>query len=206
MRSLAGLAAGIVLLVMTSACVAPPPRQSDPPAPTLPPAPVAAIAPPPPPPPEPRPVPQTVAPPRVSDADRLLYYYEQIAQLSPELAAQEMERTQRFHNQHRTDFTLMQLVLLKSLPSSSGKDRVQAVEWLAQFLKERKEGDSEVQLLAQLLHAQLTEQLRAEAEALALAQKLKEEARRNEELKQKLDALIDTERKMLERSKPTRNP
>jgi hypothetical protein len=103
------------------------------------------------------------APPqiRVSDAERLLYYYEYIAGLPGEQVARELERTQRFFGQHRSDFALMQLVLLKTLPVATAKDRAQAL-------------------------------------------KLKDEARRSEELKQKLEALVETERKMLERKQPTR--
>jgi hypothetical protein len=50
----------------------------------------------------------------------------------------------------------------------------------------------------------LSEQQRLEADLAAQSQKLKDEGRRYDELKQKLDALIETERKMLERNKPTR--
>ncbi|HZR01677.1 MAG TPA: hypothetical protein VFA81_00720 [Burkholderiales bacterium] len=195
------------VFVLLVACVQPQPKAVEPtPAPPQPTAaePVVPATPAAPalPPREPQPPP----PPRVSDADRLLYYYAHIALLTPELAAQELERTQRFYGQHRSDFTLLQLVLLKSLPSASSKDRTQAVEWLAQYLKDNKEAGSELHALALLLHNLLSEQQRLDAESQAQAQKLKEEARRNEELKQKLDALIETERKMLERSKPTRNP
>jgi DNA-binding protein H-NS len=60
--------------------------------------------------------------------------------------------------------------------------------------------------VALLLSTMLTEQQQKEAEVQAQAQKVKEEARRYEEVKQKLDALIDTERKMLQRNKPERKP
>jgi len=57
-----------------------------------------------------------------------------------------------------------------------------------------------------VLSNMLTEQQQKEAEVQAQAQKVKEEARRYEEVKQKLDALVDTERKMLQRNKPARKP
>jgi DNA-binding protein H-NS len=60
--------------------------------------------------------------------------------------------------------------------------------------------------VALLLSTMLTEQQQKEAEVQAQAQKVKEEARRYEEVKQKLDALVDTERKMLQRNKPARKP
>ena len=194
-----------MLTAFLGACVQPPPRPAQPPAPppVVAPAPEVATAQPP-----AAPTAREAPPPmtqRVSDADRLLYYYGHIAQLSPESAAQEFERLQRHYAQHRSEFTLMQLALLKSLPTATGKDHASAVDLLAQYLKDNKER-GETRVLAQLVHAMLSEQLRLETENQAAAQKVKEEARRNEELKQKLDALIETERKMLERSKPTRNP
>jgi hypothetical protein len=50
----------------------------------------------------------------------------------------------------------------------------------------------------------LTEQQQKDAEIQAQAQRLKEETKRYDAVKQKLDALIDAERKMLERNKPVR--
>ena len=155
------------------------------------------------------PLPDEPAPPapaqiRMSDADRLLYYYEYVAGLPAEQAAREMERTQRFFGQHRSDFALMQLVLLRILPGAAPKDRAQASEALAQYLKETRDRPTEFRPLALMINTMLAEQLRQEAELQAQAQKLKDEARRSEELKQKLEALVETERKMLERKQPTR--
>jgi hypothetical protein len=146
------------------------------------------------------------APPqiRVSDAERLLYYYEYIAGLPGEQVARELERTQRFFGQHRSDFALMQLVLLKTLPVATAKDRAQAQEALTQYLKETRDRPTEFRPLALMINTMLAEQLRQEAELQAQALKLKDEARRSEELKQKLEALVETERKMLERKQPTR--
>lgn len=142
----------------------------------------------------------------MSDADRLLYYYEHILGLPPEQVTQELERTQRFFGQHRSDFALLQLVLLKTLPGASAKDRAQALESLGQYLKETRERPSELRPVALMLNSLLLEQQRQDAEIVAQNQKLKDEARRYDELKQKLDALVETERKMLERNKETRKP
>jgi hypothetical protein len=98
----------------------------------------------------------------------------------------------------------MQLVMIRAVPSASAKDRTQALELLGPYLKDSRERGSDLRTLAVLLNGMLTEQQRLEAEMQQQGSKLKEEARRNEELKQKLDALIETERKILERNKPTR--
>ena len=159
-------------------------------------------------PPTPAPTPPTPPPtaPRVSDTERLLYYYEYAMALSPEQLVREQERTQRFFGQNRSDFAMLQLVLLRCLPGSSVKDRTQAQEMLSSFLKETRDRASELRPFALMLNNLLSEQLRLESEIQAQIQKVKDEARRNDQLQQKLDALVETERKMLERSKPARKP
>lgn len=155
---------------------------------------------------EPEPPPPPPAPPRrVSDSERLLYYYEYVLALTPEQVARESERTQRFFGQHRSEFALMQLVLLRCRPATPPKDRAQALETLALYLKETRDRPSELRPFALMLNNLLLEQQRQDAELQAQAQKLKEEAKRNDELKQKLDALVETERKMLERNQETRS-
>lgn len=154
--------------------------------------------------PEPLPAPLP-PPPRVSDAERLLYYHEYVLGLAPEQVAREAERTQRFFGQHRSEFALMQLVLLRTLPAATPKDRAQALETLAQYLKETRDRPSELRPFALMLNTLLLEQQRQEAEIQTQSLKLKEETRRYDELRQKLDALVETERKMLERNKETRN-
>jgi hypothetical protein len=144
-------------------------------------------------------------PPRVSDSERLLYYYEYVLALTPEQVARETERTQRFFGQHRSEFALMQLVLLRCLPATPPKERAQALETLTQYLKDTRDRPSELRPFALMLNNLLLEQQRQETELQAQAQKLKEEARRYDELKQKLDALVETERKMLERNQETRS-
>jgi hypothetical protein len=187
--SLAAIAGGL------HACAVIAPQAT--PAPVETPLPIVEAAPPPPP-----PAPQR----RVSDAERLLGYYEFLLALSPDDLAREQERTMRFYGQYRSEFALMQLVLLRSLPTSTRADRAQAIEMLSSYLKDTKDRPSELRPLALMLTNQLTEQQRQEAEIQTQTVKLREEVKRSEQYKQKLDALVETERKMLERSKPARNP
>jgi hypothetical protein len=187
-----------VLLALAGAlaagCMLQPPRKAAPP-------PVPVVESPAPEPPAPLPLPTL----RVSDAERLLYYYEYVLGLAPEQVGREAERTQRFFGQHRSEFALMQLVLLRTLPAATPKDRAQALEALAQYLKETRDRPSELRPFALMLNTLLLEQQRQGVEIQAQTAKLKEESRRYDELKQKLDALVETERKMLERKQETRN-
>jgi hypothetical protein len=145
------------------------------------------------------PPPAPPAPARVSDAERLLNYYDYALNLPPDQLALEQERTLRFFGQHRSEFALMQLILLRCLPSAGPKDRAQAQEMLSSHLKESQDGSPELRALGLMLRTLLTDNQQLEAQLQAQGQKLRDEARRSEELKQKLDALVETERKLLER-------
>jgi hypothetical protein len=187
------LAASCAAVILTG-CPQPAPK----PPPLEPPVPV-------PPPPAAAPEPPFARQP-VGDVDRLLSYYGHLNTLAGEQLTAEYERTMRFYRQQYSDFTLMQLVLLRIMPGASFRDSTAARDMLSSFLKEPRTRSSELRPLALLLQTMLAEQQQKDAESQAQAQKLKEETRRYEEVKQKLDALIDAERKMLERNKPVRKP
>ena len=140
----------------------------------------------------------------VADADRAVAYYGYLSTLSPEQLTREYERTQRFYKEQYSDLTFMQVVLLRIMPNAPFRDNAQARDMLSSFLKEPRVRASELQPFALLLYNMLTEQQQKDAEIQAQAQRLKEETKRYDAVKQKLDALIDAERKMLERNKPVR--
>ena len=140
----------------------------------------------------------------VGDADRAVAYYGYLTTLSAEQLTREYERTQRFYREQYSDLTFMQLVLLRMMPNAPFRDNAQARDMLSSFLKEPRVRASELQPLALMLHSMLTDQQQKDAEIQAQAQRLKEETKRYDAVKQKLDALIDAERKMLERNKPVR--
>jgi hypothetical protein len=192
------LGTSLTIVAGLAACVAAPPSTSQP---VEPPQPIVVVT------PAPQPQPQPPPPqPRVSDAERLLSYYEFLLGLNADQLAREQENTMRFYGQHRSEFALLQLVLLRTLPTSTRADRAQASEMLSSYLKETRDQPSELRPLAVMLNNQLAELQRQEAETQAQTTRLREEVRKGEEYKQKLDALIETERKILERSKPARNP
>ena len=141
----------------------------------------------------------------VGDADRLVAYYGYLTTLSPEQLTREYERTLRFYREQNSDLAFMQLVLLRSLPNTAFRDSAQARDMLSSFVKEPRLQSSELQPFALLLLTMLNELQDKDAEIQAQAQRLKEEMKRYDAVKQKLDALIDAERKMLERNKPVRS-
>lgn len=140
----------------------------------------------------------------VGDGDRLIAYYGYLTTLSAEQATREYDRTLRFYRQQSSDFTLMQLALLRIVPATAFRDSAQARDMLSSFLKEPRSKSSELRPLALMLNTMLFELQQKEAENQAQAQKLNDEARRYDEVKRKLDALIDAERKMLDRNNSER--
>jgi hypothetical protein len=140
----------------------------------------------------------------VGDADRGVAYYGYLSTLSAEQLTRDHDPTQRFYKEQYSDLTFMQLVLLRIMPNAPFRDTAQARDMLSSFLKEPRVRASELQPFALLLQNMLTEQQQKDAEIQAQAQRLKEETKRYDAVKQKLDALIDAERKMLERNKPVR--
>jgi len=189
------LLAGVCVLPVLVGCPQPETRPS-------PPQPAAEAEPvqPPAPPPEP---PFSHQP--FGDTDRAVAYYGYLGTLTPEQLTREYERTQRFYKEQYSDLTFMQIVLLRIMPNAPFRDNAQAKDMLSSFLKEPRVRTSELQPLALLLHNMLAEQQQKDAEIQAQAQRLKEETKRYDAVKQKLDALIDAERKMLERNKPVRS-
>jgi hypothetical protein len=181
--------------LVLAGCPQPQPRPSPPPS-----APEAAPVQPPPSVPE-----APFAHQPVSDADRLVAYYGYLSTLSAEQLTREYERTLRFYREQYSDLTFMQVVVLRIMPSAPFRDTAQARDMLSSFLKEPRVRSSEMQPLALLLLNMLTEMQQKDAEIQAQAQRLKEETKRYDAVKQKLDALIDAERKMLERNKPVRS-
>src|SRR6185295_6809273 len=95
--------------------------------------------------PPPQPPPPAETPPKqeqpfslqpYGDNDRLLAYYGFINSFTPEQLTLEYNRTLRFYRQQYSDFTFMQLVLLRMQPSAPFRDSTQAREMLSSFLKE----------------------------------------------------------------------
>jgi hypothetical protein len=181
--------------LLVGACKQPEPRRAPAPPPEEAPAPTAA-------PPAQKP-PFSRQP--VGDADRLVAYYGYLTTLSPEQLTREYERTLRFYREQNSDLAFMQLALLRTMPNTAFRDSTQARDMLSSFVKEPRLQSSDLQPFALLLLTMLNELQDKDAEMQAQAQRLKEEMRRYDAVKQKLDALIDAERKMLERNKPVRS-
>ncbi len=138
----------------------------------------------------------------VSDTDRLLSYYSYASALSKERLAKELEQTRRFYDSTGGSFARMQLVLIRLASSSEQRERDKALELLQVQLSAKNDNHTELHALASLLRQLLGENHQLESSLESQKEKLKEETKKSEALKQKLDALVEAERKLLERNRP----
>ncbi len=142
------------------------------------------------------------APRPVSDTDRLLSYYAYAQSLAKEQLAKELEQTRRFYETNGSGFARMQLLLVRIAANPEQRDPDKILELLQVQLSAKNDGEAELSALASLLKALLSDNRQLESGLESHKERLKEETKKTEALKQKLDALIESERKLLERSRP----
>jgi len=155
-----------------------------------------------------------------TDADRLLNYYAYMAGLQGDVLLQEYQRVQGAYHSDPSDFHRLQLVMLLSSPSAPFRDTQLAQNLVKAWLGEEYNAYSKLYPLALLYRNYLAElEGRREAieraggelrEARAQAQQQNEriarqaseiatEKQRSTELQEKLDALLEMEKNLIER-------
>lgn len=132
-----------------------------------------------------------------------LVYFDQLRQLSPAELAKETERVRKNYARDKSPFYQMQYAVVLSVP---GGDSRHALQLLEPLVKDAKRRDHSLYFLASLLYAGIVERLRMEAQMQTQASQLQANAAalqaqtlRADELQNKLDALKDIERKMMQR-------
>jgi hypothetical protein len=122
-------------------------------------------------------------------ANALLVYFDQIRSLSAPELAREIERARKNYAKDRSAFYQLQYAITLSVP---GGDSRLAQQLLAPLLKENGRLTKPLHALAAMLSVDLAERQRLE-------ESLQAQIRRADELDNKLEALKDIERKMLQR-------
>jgi len=140
----------------------------------------------------------TVVEPAQSDPDRIARYYDRLLTMKGAEFAGELDAARESFEKEKSELNRLQLALLLSFPGTGLRDDNAALVLLNPFMKDRKEG-STLRPLAIWLHTELLELRRTDEALQQQTAKLKEEQRRSEALKQKLDAILDMEMKMIER-------
>jgi len=131
--------------------------------------------------------------------DELLIYAKHFGELSVENQKKEYNQVMQSLSRNKKDFfNRLKAALIYSLPNSRLRDNARAQPLLADLLRE-KPAEDDISALLSILKDFVEERQRIEEGANKTAQKLKDEQRRADELQQKLDALKNIEKTMIER-------
>jgi hypothetical protein len=134
-----------------------------------------------------------------SDVERLLEYHQRAMMLKGPELSREYERVRLEFERDGSDVQRLRLALMLSIPGTVFRDDSAAIGLLQPILKERRQSESRLRPLAQLLQSYVLDLRRTEDALQAQSAKLREEQRRAEALQQKLEALLEMEMKMIER-------
>ena len=152
-----------------------------------------------------------------TDADRLLDYYAYMIDLQGDSLLREYRIVQKENQANPNDFSRMQLVMLLSSPSAPFRDTKTAHAMLRAWLEDDYYQYSKLRPLALLYDNYLSEvsrqvevinqtrqDLRQADEASAdQSRKLESEREHSKALQEKLDALLEMERNLIERQQMT---
>jgi hypothetical protein len=160
----------------------PAPVLVEPPRPELKPEPV-----PPPPPPE----------PQQTELYRLLAQSEGVRKMAAADAAKELEQARQSFARSKTDYNRLFYALLLLLPSTGGPDEARAGALLEPIAKD-KGGANGMRTFAAFVYYQL-------AENRKLEERMREEQKRADSLQEKLDALKEVEKSLIDREQASPN-
>lgn len=136
-----------------------------------------------------------------SQLEVLMQYYESIRKMpTPELV-KEHDKAKQNLILTRSDTARAELALLLVLPNTSFRDTGAALNLLNEWSKEAKLSAS-MRSLKHLLSTLLAEQQRINSNVNELSQKLKEEQKHSEILKNQIDDIKNMEKNLILRDKP----
>lgn len=138
----------------------------------------------------------------VSDADLLLSYYVATATLPRDQQQRELERAKRQYESAGGSQARMQLVLARLALNGEARETDKALELLQIQLSSKDDINPELRALATLLRQLLGDNRQLESNLEAQRERLKEESKKSDALRQKLEALVEAERRLLERNRP----
>ncbi|WP_173051840.1 dihydrolipoamide acyltransferase [Candidatus Nitrotoga sp. AM1P] len=145
------------------------------------------------------PPPPIVIPP--SQLEVLMQYFESIRKMSATELVKEHDKAKQNLILTKGDTARAELALLLILPNTSFRDTGAALNLLNELPKEAKLSAS-MRSFKQLLSTLLTEQQRINGSANELSQKLKEEQKYSEVLKNQIDNIKSMEKNLILRDKP----
>ena len=165
--------------------VVPPPDVIPPePAPVLvePPRPEVKAEPLPPPPPE----------PQQNELNRLLMQVESVRKMPAAEATRELEQARQAFGRSKTEYNRLLYAVLSMLPSTGGPDDAKAAALLEPMLKDRTNPGNGLRAFAAFLYYQIAEDRKME-------ERMREEQKRADSLQEKLEALKEVEKSLIDR-------
>lgn len=132
----------------------------------------------------------------IRSVQALLIYFEQLQQLSAVDLTKEIERARKNYQRGKSVFYQLQYAMALSFPEGDARHAQQLLE---PIVKDNLQVSRPVHALAVLLHTNIVERLRLELLNQSQANALQMQTLRADEFKNKLDALREIERKMLQR-------
>ena len=142
---------------------------------------------------------EAVVEPLQSDTARALGFYDRIIRLKGPDLARELDAARQSYEREKSDLNRVQLAMILSLPGSGFRDEHAAGQLLQPFLRDKTLEASPLRPVALLLNTQVSEIRKLDEALQQQGSKAKEEQRRAEGLQQKLDALLEMEKKLIER-------
>jgi hypothetical protein len=142
---------------------------------------------------------ESVVEPLQSDVSRALGFYDRIIRLKGVDLAREHEVARQSFEREKSELNRLQLAMMLSLPAAGFRDEQAASQLLQPFLRDKNLQESPLRPLALLLNVQIAEVRKLDDALQQQGIKAKEEQRRAEDLQQKLDALLEMEKKLIER-------
>jgi hypothetical protein len=174
---------------MFTACVSTKPAV--PPPGVVPPEPAPVLVEPPRPEVKPEPLPPSPEPPQ-SELNRLLAQSESVRRMPAADAARELEQARQAFGRSKTDYNRVLYAVLSLLPSTGGPDDAKAAALLEPMLKDKGSPGDGLRALAAFVYLQIVEHRKME-------DRMREEQKRADALQEKLDALKEVEKSLIDR-------
>jgi hypothetical protein len=131
--------------------------------------------------------------------DELLVYAKHFEELSADNQKKEyMQATQDLSRNRKDPLIRLKTALIYALPASKQRDNARAIALLSELQRE-KLPEEDIAGLVTILKEYVEDRQRNDDNAAKLAQKIKDEQRRADDLQTKLDALKNIDKTMIER-------
>ncbi len=152
-----------------------------------------------------------------TDADRLLNYYAYVTELQGETLEREYRYVEKVYSTDPNEYNEMQMIMLLASPRASFRDTDLARTMVRRWLQDEYYRYSKLRPLAMLYYSYLSELKRqnkvidqakkslrqANEQSAQQAEQIKASQQRSKELQDKLDALLEMERSLIEREEIT---